>query len=134
MSLPAFAVENKYFSYFAAILLAIAGVASFFNLGQLEDPEFAVNAPGKDLVYFPGALTAVSVNITHGGNGTATDGLGGVDTMRRYIYIHGTPDDMPLGVPASHGCVRMRSTDIIELYDVVPVGTPVTIVKGAAGL
>jgi len=53
--------------------------------------------------------------------------LGEVDTMRRYIYIHGCPDDVELGVPNSHGCVRMHNCDIIELFDEVPVGTRVFI-------
>ena len=52
---------------------------------------------------------------------------GQVDTMRRYVYIHGTPDDTPLVVPGSHGCVRMRNTEMVELFDRVPVGTPVLI-------
>jgi lipoprotein-anchoring transpeptidase ErfK/SrfK len=54
--------------------------------------------------------------------------LGEVDTMRRYIYIHGCPDHLPMGVPDSHGCVRMRNADIIELFERVPVGTMVEIV------
>lgn len=45
--------------------------------------------------------------------------LGEVDTMRRYIYIHGTPDSEPIGAPISHGCIRMRNTDIIDLFDLV---------------
>lgn len=53
--------------------------------------------------------------------------LGDVDTMQRYIYIHGTPDSMEMGKPDSHGCVRMRNADIIQLFDIVPVGTPVLI-------
>jgi L,D-transpeptidase YbiS len=53
--------------------------------------------------------------------------LGSVDTMRRYIYIHGCPDTEPMGVPGSHGCVRMRNADIIALFDAVPVYTPVWI-------
>ncbi|MEK6747767.1 MAG: L,D-transpeptidase [Pseudomonadota bacterium] len=57
--------------------------------------------------------------------------LGNVDSMRRYIYLHGTPDDEPMGVPRSHGCVRMRNDDIIELYALVPAGTPVRIVESA---
>ena len=52
---------------------------------------------------------------------------GQVDTMRRYIYIHGTPDSVRLGVPGSHGCIRMRNTDMVDLFDRVPVGTPVMI-------
>ncbi|HRP96153.1 MAG TPA: L,D-transpeptidase, partial [Rhodocyclaceae bacterium] len=53
--------------------------------------------------------------------------FGKVDTMRRYIYIHGTPDDQPMGEPRSHGCVRMRNRDVIELFDLVPVGVSVRI-------
>lgn len=53
--------------------------------------------------------------------------LGKVDTMRRYVYIHGSPDDVVMGVPGSHGCIRMRNSDIIELFDQIPVGTPVHI-------
>ncbi|RVU32494.1 L,D-transpeptidase [Neptunomonas marina] len=49
------------------------------------------------------------------------------DTMRRYIYLHGTPDSEPMGVPLSHGCIRMRNADIITLFDLVPVGTEVFI-------
>ena len=54
--------------------------------------------------------------------------LGSVDTMRRYIYIHSTPDSVPMGVPASHGCILMRGPDMIELFDRVPAGTVVNIV------
>lgn len=53
--------------------------------------------------------------------------LGNVDTMRRYIYIHGTPDEIELGRPGSHGCVRMRNRDLLELFEMIPVGTPVNI-------
>ena len=53
--------------------------------------------------------------------------LGRVDTMRRYIYIHGTPDTEPLGVPRSIGCIRMGNVDIVDLFDRVPVGTRVSI-------
>jgi lipoprotein-anchoring transpeptidase ErfK/SrfK len=53
--------------------------------------------------------------------------LGDVDTMRRYIYIHGCPDDLVLGTPGSHGCIRVRNNDVIELFDRVPVGTSVVL-------
>tara|TARA_R110002073_G_scaffold2938_3_gene19223 strand:+ start:77654 stop:78151 length:498 start_codon:yes stop_codon:yes gene_type:complete len=53
--------------------------------------------------------------------------LGDVDSMRRFIYIHGTPDIEPMGIAGSHGCIRMRNTDIIELFGLVPVGCPVLI-------
>jgi len=52
---------------------------------------------------------------------------GNVDSFQRYIYIHGTPDEVELGKPGSHGCVRMRNTDIIELYAQVSSGTRVFI-------
>lgn len=44
----------------------------------------------------------------------------GCDTFKRYIYIHGTPDTEPMGIPVSHGCIRMRNSEIIELFDLVP--------------
>jgi lipoprotein-anchoring transpeptidase ErfK/SrfK len=53
--------------------------------------------------------------------------LGAVDSMRRYIYIHGCPDDCPMGVPESHGCIRMRNRDVIVLFDQVEAGTRVWI-------
>lgn len=53
--------------------------------------------------------------------------LGVCDTMRRYIYIHGTPDTEPMGIPGSHGCIRMRNDELIELFDLVPAGTAVEI-------
>jgi lipoprotein-anchoring transpeptidase ErfK/SrfK len=53
--------------------------------------------------------------------------LGRVDSMRRYIYIHGCPEEDPMGIPSSHGCVKMRNREVIELFDRVPLGTPVLI-------
>ncbi len=53
--------------------------------------------------------------------------LKGVDTMRRYIYIHGSPDDSQMGVPGSRGCIRMRNTDIVELFDIVSPATRILI-------
>lgn len=53
--------------------------------------------------------------------------LGSVDTMRRYVYIHGSPDGTPMGRPGSHGCIRMRNADIVELFACVPPYTPVDI-------
>lgn len=51
----------------------------------------------------------------------------GVDSYERYIYIHGTPDNEPMGVPKSHGCIRMRSKDVIKLASWVQIGTKVFI-------
>jgi len=53
--------------------------------------------------------------------------LGEVDTMWRHIYIHGAPDSSVLGVAGSIGCIRMRSADVIELFDAVSAGTSVMI-------
>ncbi|MCU0936780.1 MAG: L,D-transpeptidase [Gammaproteobacteria bacterium] len=53
--------------------------------------------------------------------------LGEVDTFRRYIYVHGTPDRVPMGVPGSKGCVRMRNRDLTELFEAVRAGTRVLI-------
>lgn len=47
--------------------------------------------------------------------------LGAVDTFRRYVYLHGTPDTEPMGVPLSHGCIRLRNLDVLELFPRVPV-------------
>jgi len=54
---------------------------------------------------------------------------GQVDSQRRYIYIHGTPPSEPMGVPLSHGCVRMCLQDICELADQISPGTLVSIVE-----
>lgn len=53
--------------------------------------------------------------------------FGDVDSMRRYIYIHGTPHESSIGTPASHGCIQMRNADVIELFDRVEPGTLVEI-------
>jgi lipoprotein-anchoring transpeptidase ErfK/SrfK len=53
--------------------------------------------------------------------------LGEVDTMRRYIYIHGSPDTAEMGKPGSIGCIRMRNRDIVELFERVPPYTEVKI-------
>jgi hypothetical protein len=56
---------------------------------------------------------------------------GDQDTLRRYIYIHGCPDSEPMGIPRSHGCIRMRNADLIEMFDLVANGTLVEIQEGA---
>ncbi len=53
--------------------------------------------------------------------------LGDVDTMQRYIYIHGTPYETDLGHPVSEGCIRMGNRDVIELFNLVSLGTSVFI-------
>jgi len=53
--------------------------------------------------------------------------MGDVDTMRRYIYIHGSPDAVEMGKPGSIGCIRMRNTDVVQLFDLVPPYMPIGI-------
>jgi lipoprotein-anchoring transpeptidase ErfK/SrfK len=57
--------------------------------------------------------------------------LGVVDTMQRFIYIHGSPDSVDMGKPGSIGCIRMRNGDLLELFDLVAPGTPVEIVESS---
>jgi lipoprotein-anchoring transpeptidase ErfK/SrfK len=87
--------------------------------GEIYTPELAARHPGRDWI-----LTRI---LWLSGCEPGFNRLGEVDTMRRYIYIHGSPDDVPMGVPGSRGCIRMRNRDIIELFDRVAVGTPVDI-------
>ena len=54
---------------------------------------------------------------------------GPVDTLTRYIYIHGCPDDEPMGLPNSHGCIRMRNSEVIDLYNRISAGTKVFITE-----
>ena len=51
----------------------------------------------------------------------------GIDSYERYIYIHGTNEEGRIGIPSSHGCVRMKNKDVIDLYRKVEVGTLVLI-------
>ncbi len=87
--------------------------------GRVWTPEFAHAHPGEDWV--------LSRILWLSGEEVGRNRLGEVDTMRRYIYIHGTGDDQPMGTPCSHGCIRMRNTDVIELFDLVDAGTQVEI-------
>mgnify|MGYP006177384333 CR=1 FL=1 len=89
--------------------------------GEVWSAQFAAAVPGKDWV-----LTRI---LWLCGEESGRNRGGRVDSMRRYIYIHGTGDDQPMGVPRSHGCVRMRNRDIIELFELLPVGTEVEIVE-----
>ena len=51
----------------------------------------------------------------------------GIDSYKRYIYIHGTSEEGRLGIPASHGCIRMKNKEVIDLYKIIEVGTLVLI-------
>ena len=87
--------------------------------GEIYTPEMGENFPERDWI-----LTRI---LWLSGCEPAFNRLGEVDTMRRYIYIHGSPDSARMGAPGSHGCIRMHNADIIALFDQVPVGTPVQI-------
>lgn len=87
--------------------------------GEIHSPELAAQHPGRDWM-----LTRI---LWLSGCEPGFNRLGEVDTMRRFIYIHGTPDTEPMGRPGSHGCLRMRNRDLVELFDLVPVYTPVEI-------
>jgi predicted GNAT family N-acyltransferase len=89
--------------------------------GEIWSPALAAQFPGRDWI-----LTRI---FWLSGTEPGKNRLGSVDTMRRYIYIHGSPDTVAMGTPGSIGCVRMRNRDIIELFDRVPVYTPVDIVE-----
>ncbi len=89
--------------------------------GEIYSSELSVAFPERDWI-----LTRI---LWLSGSEPERNRLGGVDTMRRYIYIHGCPDTAPMGVPGSHGCIRMRNADIVELFDRVPVYTPVEITE-----
>lgn len=88
--------------------------------GEVYAPELAAQFPQRDWI--------LSRIMWLSGLEKGLNRLGEVDTMRRYIYIHGTPDSEPMGIPASHGCIRMRNGDVIELFDRVSAGTPVEII------
>ena len=88
--------------------------------GEVWTPALADSAPERDWI-----LTRI---LWLSGREPGFNRFGDVDTMRRYIYIHGTPDTEPMGVPLSIGCVRMRNREVAELFDLVPAGTPVEIV------
>lgn len=87
--------------------------------GEIYSEDLAKQYPQRDWI--------LSRILWLSGTQPAINRLGSVDTMRRYIYIHGTPDTEPMGIPLSHGCIRMRNEDIEELFDKVSVGACVTI-------
>jgi lipoprotein-anchoring transpeptidase ErfK/SrfK len=87
--------------------------------GEIYHPELRQNHPDRDWI-----LTRI---LWLSGCEPGFNRLGDVDTMRRYVYIHGAPNDVKMGRPGSHGCVRMRNPDVIELFDLVKTGTPVMI-------
>lgn len=93
--------------------------------GEIYDEELGCTNPERDWIL---SRILWLKGVEQGFNaGKTADGVV-CDTHARYIYIHGTPDSEPMGVPMSHGCVRMRNDDVVALYDMVVVGTPVVII------
>ena len=89
--------------------------------GEIYHPELRLQFPNRDWI-----LTRI---FWLSGLEQGKNRLGDVDTMQRYIYIHGSPDEVEMGKPGSRGCVRMRNSDILDLFKRVPVYTPVLIVN-----
>lgn len=87
--------------------------------GEIYTPAMKTQFPDRDWI-----LTRI---LWLSGLEVGKNRLGKVDTMRRYVYIHGTGDDTPMGIPGSKGCIRMRNSDLIELFDRIPAGTKIHI-------
>ncbi|GHU03427.1 L,D-transpeptidase [Betaproteobacteria bacterium] len=90
--------------------------------GEIYAPELAAQYSERDWI-----LTRI---LWLSGCEPGFNRLGDVDTMRRFIYIHGCPEGVAMGQPGSHGCIRMRNKDIVDLFDLVPIYTPVEIIDG----
>ncbi len=87
--------------------------------GEVYSPALRAQFPARDWI-----LTRI---LWLSGLEPGRNRLGRVDTMRRYVYIHGCPDEDPMGTPSSHGCVKMRNEDVVRLFELVPAGTRVLI-------
>jgi L,D-transpeptidase YbiS len=87
--------------------------------GEIFTPPLRAAYPGRDWI-----LTRI---LWLSGLEPGRNRLGEVDTMRRYVYIHGCPDEDLMGVPGSRGCIKMRNQEIIRLFDLVPPGTSISI-------
>ena len=87
--------------------------------GEIYTPALQEQHPGRDWM-----LTRI---LWLSGLEPGKNRLGERDSMRRYIYIHGCPDTDEMGIPSSHGCIKMRNAEVIRLFDIVPAGTKVLI-------
>ncbi len=87
--------------------------------GEIYTPALRQQDPGRDWI-----LTRI---LWLCGEEPGRNRLGKVDSMRRYIYIHGSPEEDPMGIPSSHGCIKMTNREVIELFDRVSVGTRVLV-------
>ena len=87
--------------------------------GEIHSPELAALQPERDWILTRILwLTGLERGRNRGGDR---------DTLRRFIYIHGCPDTAPMGEPRSHGCIRMRNRDLLELFEQVSAGDRVLI-------
>jgi lipoprotein-anchoring transpeptidase ErfK/SrfK len=108
-------------------------VRAKIGAGQPENTAFVRRRPTGEIwsrelhAKYPGRDWMLTRLLWLSGLEPGKNRLGDVDTMRRYIYIHGSPDTAEMGRPGSIGCIRMRNRDIIELFDLVPPYTPVEI-------
>ncbi|MEY8203728.1 MAG: L,D-transpeptidase [Bermanella sp.] len=89
--------------------------------GEIYDARLAAQHPSRDWI-----LTRI---LWLCGRQVGLNRLREVDSMARYIYIHGTPDTEPMGEARSHGCIRMRNRDLLTLFNWLPAGCPVIIVQ-----
>lgn len=87
--------------------------------GEIYSMELGRRYPQRDWI-----LTRI---LWLGGLETGKNRYGEVDTAWRYIYIHGCPDELMNGKPESHGCIRMKNADVLDLFDRVSAGMPVYI-------
>ena len=87
--------------------------------GEIYTPELGARYPGRDWI-----LTRI---LWLSGCEPGFNRMGKVDTMRRYIYIHGSPDSTEMGKPGSIGCIRMYNRDLLQLFNLVTTGTEVDI-------
>lgn len=87
--------------------------------GEIYTPELAQQYPQRDWI-----LTRI---LWLQGLEVGKNRFGQVDTMQRYIYIHGVPDSKPMGVPGSSGCINMHNNDLLELFERISVGVKVWI-------
>ena len=87
--------------------------------GEIYNSALATDYPERDWILTRILwLTGLEPGFNRGGSR---------DTLHRYIYIHGCPDETPMGIPLSHGCIRLRNYDLLDLFDRVAVGDRVFI-------
>jgi len=108
-------------------------VRACIGAGQAENTVFVARRPTGEIytaelgLKFPERDWILTRILWLSGLELGKNRLGNVDTMQRYIYIHGCPDGLPMGKPLSHGCIRMHNKDLLTLFDLVEPATKVMI-------